>query len=153
LKPIILYSLVALALAATPPPLQAQQTQSSRDPAVIATQLRQALQVGRKALAGLHTLPADDAVPIDPAVLEAARETYILVRAARHGMELARERQRFPDPMLDVAFKRVDEAWNLSRTPADKASWGLPRRQYLDMSIRDLTRALHLLDQALLLLP
>ena len=52
-----------------------------------------------------------------------------------------------------MAFKRVDEAWNLSRTPVDKYSWGMARQQYLEVSVHDLTAALHLVDQVLMLLP
>ncbi len=77
----------------------------------------------------------------------------MLIRAARHSIELAREGQKYPDPLLEMAFKRVDEAWNLSRTPVDKYSWGMARQQYLEVSVHDLTAALHLVDQVLMLLP
>ena len=125
----------------------------SPNPAVITSQLQAASRVGRQALEGLKALPPDDAVPIDPEVLKKARETYGLIRAARHGMELKKQADRFPDPTLAVAFKRVDEAFNLARIPVDKASWGINRSEYLRLSIPSLSRALRLVDQALVILP
>ena len=122
---------------------------------VYTQQLRMASELGRRALAALENAPTDEGVPLDESVMQPARDTYVLIRAARHSMELARETQKYPDPLLEIAFKRVDSAWNLSRTPVDKFSWGesLTRRQYLDMSVHDLTLALHLVDQVLMLLP
>ena len=131
----------------------AQDIQTSRDPAVISTQLRTAAGLGRQTLDGLQRLPAVDTIPIDPQVLRTAHQAYVLIRAARHGLSNAIERQKYPDPLLELAFKRVDAAWELSRTPVDKASWGMSRQEYLSISIRDLTRALQLVDQALALLP
>jgi len=40
-------------------------------------------------------------------------------------MELAKQREITKDPLLDLAYKRVDQAFNPARTPAD--STGLPR--------------------------
>jgi len=122
---------------------------------VYTQQLRMASELGRRALAALENAPTDEGVPLDESVVQPARDTYVLIRAARHSMELARETQKYPDPLLEIAFKRVDSAWNLSRTPVDKFSWGesLTRRQYLDVSVHDLTLALHLVDQVLMLLP
>ena len=126
---------------------------ASNKSAVYTGQLRMASELGRRALASLRAAPTDDGTPLDESVVQPARDTYALIRSARHGMELARETQKVQDPLLDVAFKRVDDAWNLSRTPVDKFSWGMERQQYLDVSVRDLTRALHLVDEVLILLP
>jgi hypothetical protein len=122
---------------------------------VYTQQLRMASEFGRRALVALQNAPTDDSVPLDESVVQPARDTYVLIRAARHSMELQREMQKYPDPLLEIAFKRVDSAWNLSRTPVDKFSWGasLTRQQYLEVSVHDLTAALHLVDQVLILLP
>jgi hypothetical protein len=125
----------------------------SRNPAVIAGQLRLAAELGRKALSGFQAAPTDDSVPLDENILRAARNTYVLIRAARAGLEHTIERQKYPDPVIDLVFKRVDKAWNLSRTPVDKITWGIPRQEYLTISVRDLDQALRLVDQALVLLP
>jgi hypothetical protein len=112
-----------------------------------------AADLGRKTLAGLQALPADDSIRIDEGTLQNARDTYVLIRAARRGMELSKETSRFRDPVMEMAFKRVDSAWNLARTPVDRASDGVSRQQYLQESIRNLSEALRLLDQALVLMP
>jgi hypothetical protein len=52
-----------------------------------------------------------------------------------------------------LAFSRLTNAWNLSRTPVDKLSWAMTRQEYLAMSVRDLGQALRLVDQVLVLLP
>ena len=120
---------------------------------VISNQLRLAKQLGGKALAGLQAARSDGAIPIEPSVIQAARDTYVLIRAARHGIELAKSAQKFPDPVLDFTFKRVTQAWDLSRIPVDKYSWGIPRADYLRQSIPALSQAMRLLDQALAVMP
>jgi len=142
-------------------PAQAETTaippnmfEGSQDKRVVASQLRLAHKLGRKALAGFQVAPRDASVPVDEDVMLAARETYGLIRAARHGLELSLGNQNFPDPIDQLSFKRLDEAWNLARYPVDKISWaGIPREEYLSDSIQKLSRALQLVDQALLLLP
>jgi len=126
----------------------------SPDPAVIASQLRAASVAARKTLQGLQSLPADDA-PIPPQVLKDARETYGWIRAARHGMELKKQTDKYPDPTMDLAFKRVDEAFNCARIAVDKASWGGNRAgaEYLALAIPNSKRAVQLVDQALLFFP
>jgi hypothetical protein len=116
-------------------------------------QLRMARQTGEKALVGLQSTPVDDSIPIEEGVLQAARNTYILIRAAKAGMEIYKGEQKYPDPLTDVAVRRITEAWHLARTPVDKVSWGLSRQQYLTLAIEDLSKSLRLLDQTLLLLP
>lgn len=132
-----------------PPSLNTSNPQS----AFIKNQLKVARDLGRKALAGLEAMPADDSMPIDETTLQNARDAYVLIRAARHGMELAKEQSRFPDPTLDLAFKRVDAAWNLARGPVDRARSGIPRAQYKQESIQNLNQAVRLLDQAMVIMP
>jgi hypothetical protein len=155
-------SLVALGLllgTTVPAPGQsgvpASVLASSRDPSVIKTQLRLAVQLGGEVLADLRAAPSDDSVPIDPKLLRKARDTYALIRAGRHGFELIKEWNEgrkgvLPDPIMDLAFKRVDNAWNLSRTPVDlSSSLGISRQEYLRRATEDLGRALQLVNQAL----
>jgi hypothetical protein len=132
-----------------PPSLNTSKPQG----AFIQHQLRIAVDLGRRTLAGLQALPADDSIPIDEGTLQNARDTYVLIRAARHGMELAKETSRFPDPVMEMAFKRVDSAWNLSRGPVDRASSAMNRQRYLEESVQSLSRAVQLLDQALVIMP
>ena len=142
-------------------PIRAQKTTlppslntSNPQPAFIKNQLKVASDLGRKTLARLEAMPVDDSMPIDEAMLQNARDTYVLIRAARHGMELAKVQSRFPDPTLDLAFKRVDAAWNLARGPVDRASsLGIPRAQYRQESIQHLNQAVRLLDQAMIIMP
>lgn len=142
---------VAIALLTSVEPAQSQDPTPSRDPAIYKSQLREAAALGRKTVKAIEALPNDDSVPIDPKVLNDARSTYVLIRAARHGMELQRERQNYPDPMLELAFKRVDQAWDLARVPIDYRN--LPRHQYIPRATGDLAQALRLIDQTLVILP
>lgn len=142
---------VAIALLTSVEPVQSQNPTPSPDPGIYKSQLREAAALGQRTLKAIAALPNDNSVPIDPKVLNDARSTYVLIRAARHGMELQRERQRYPDPMVDLAFKRVDQAWNLARVPIDYRD--LPRDQYIPRAAGDLAQALRLIDQALVILP
>jgi hypothetical protein len=142
------------------PSAQAQQTSLPEGAARIGKQqvwwtgqLRMAKQTGERALVGLQSTPVDDAIPIEETVLQAARDTYVLIRAAKAGMEIFKGEQKYPDPLTDIALRRVTEAWNLARTPVDKVSWGLSRQQYLALAVQDLGKSLRLLDQTLILLP
>ena len=127
----------------------------SPDPAVIASNLRAASVVGRKTLQGLQSLPADDSLPIPPQVLKDATDTYSRIRAAREGLELKKQIDKFPDPTMDLAYKRIVEASNCARVVVDKASWGGNRAgaEYLSFAILNSKRAVQLVDQALLVLP
>lgn len=153
---------VALCVFAGRAPVATAQTstiapsmfEGNQDKRVIASQLRLADQRGRKALAGFQVASHDASVPMDADVMQAARETYGLIRAARHGLELSLGNQKFADPIDQLTFKRLDNAWNLSRYPVDMISWGgIPRDEYLAASVEHLIRALQLVDQALVLLP
>lgn len=128
-----------------------QEPEPNPNPTVFKAQLNQASLLGKRTLRALQALPADDSVPLDGAVLHNAHQTYVLIRAGRHGMGMLRERQAFRDPVFELAFKRVDAAWDLARVPVDMR--GLPRAEYLPMAIRDLSKSMQLLDQALMLLP
>lgn len=157
--------LVALGiLLGTAGPLGAQgvpasMLAASRDTIVIKSQLRLAVTFGSDVLARLQAAPTDDSVPIDPVLLRKARDTYALIRAGRHGFELEREWNEgkkgiLPDPIKDLAFKRVDNAWNLSRTTVDlSSSLGISRAEYLQRSADDMSRAIQQLNQALAILP
>jgi hypothetical protein len=95
-------------------------------------------------------IPADNSTPVDATSLQAARDAYVLMRSARHGLGWQREARKFPDPILDMVFKRVEDAWNLSRTPVDRTGYDPVR--YAEVSVRDMTKAIRFLDQALGLL-
>jgi len=95
-------------------------------------------------------IPADNATPVDATSLQAARDGYVLMRAARHGLNWQRDDRKFPHPILDMVFKRVEDAWNLARTPVDRT--GSDPVVYAQMSIPHMTQAIRLLDQALALL-
>lgn len=125
----------------------------SPQPAVISRQLKLAQQLARKSLAGLEATSSDEATPIDESVIQAARDTYVLIRAARHGMELSQSTRKFPDPVMDLTFKRVTQAWDLARIPVDKYSWGIARGDYLRQSIPALSQVVRLLDQTLVTMP
>jgi len=67
-------------------------------------------------------------------------------------MELARQRlEPSKDPMLELAFKRVDEASVLIRYAADYT--GIGRAEYISTSVQNLNKAVRLINQALLILP
>ena len=154
---------VLLLLTALPAKASAQRDLSasiaaSREPAVIKGQLRMASDLGRKVLAGLQASTPDESVPLDPNLHKAARDTYVLIRTARHGMVLIKEWNEgrkgvLPDPVFELAYKRVDAAWNLSRTAVDGWGSSFGRQEYLRRSTEDLGRALQLIDQALALMP
>jgi hypothetical protein len=117
------------------------------------SQLHLARQFGDRALAGLRESPVDDATPVDEHVLQAARDTYVLLRSARSGIEMARGDRRYAGPVTDLVFARVDEAWVLARAPVDRITWSNTRAEYLDVSITSLRRSLQLMDQVFVLMP
>ncbi len=116
-------------------------------------QLRAARVLGAKTLKGLQASSIDDATSMDESVLQCARDTYALIRSARAGIGMATGSQKPPDPLLDLVFKRVDEAWNLARFPAERIDWAYSRQEYLAGSISKLTRSLQLIDEVLILVP
>jgi len=154
-----LLALLGLAGPARAQGVPESMLKSSRDTAVIKSQLKLAVTLGGEVLAGLQSTPIDDSVPLDPILVKKARETYALVRAGRHGFELEQEwnggkKGILPDPIKELAYKRVDKAWNLSRTPVDLlSSLGVSRADYLQRSTEDLGKAIQLINQALAILP
>ena len=140
-----------LLVTAQPTSLAPNVIAPSGQTSVIRNQLSMARKLEKQALEGVMAMPGDNSTPIDPTSLQAARDAYVLMRAARHGLNWQREARKFPDPILDMVFKRVEDAWNLSRTPVDRT--GLEPVAYSQMSLRDMTQAIRLLDQALALLP
>jgi hypothetical protein len=150
----IMVALVAISVVLTSAgPVRGQEDpQPSREPAVFKAQLLQASQLAKRSIQEIQGLPIDDSIPVDPAVRTRARQTYVLLRAARWGMELAKQRETtYRDPMLDLAYKRVDQAFNLARYPVDYTS--VPRSEYVNTSVQDLGRAVKLINQALAILP
>src|SRR5882724_8651135 len=79
------------------------------DPNVFKAQLLQFTQLTRRNLREIQALPADDSIPLDPGLRSSTRQAYILIRAARWGMDLALQRQANQDPILLLAHKRVEE--------------------------------------------
>ena len=141
-------------VAAQKTTIDANTLAPSKDPAVVKNQLTLAARFGRRALAGLEATSPDAPMPPEDSVLQPARDTYVLIRAALGSLQHAKESRRVPDPLIDLAYKKVSDAWNLSRVPVDRASSaGSSRREYLRQSVRSLRRALDLVDQALVLLP
>jgi len=146
-------ALVGLAfLLAWVRPVLADDPVPSRDPAVFKLQLRQASLLCKRMAQEIQSLPSDDPAPVDPALKGRAHQAYALLRAARWGMELAKQREEsYQDPMLDLAYKRVDQAFNLARYPVD--STGAPRSEYISNSVQNLNQAIRLINQALVILP
>ena len=139
-----------LLVTAQPTSLAPNVIAPSGTTAVIRNQLTMARKLEKQALEGVMAIPGDNSTPIDPTSLQAARDAYVLMRAARHGLNWQREARKFPDPILDMVYKRVEDAWNLSRTPVDRT--GSDPVAYAQMSIPHMTQAIRLLDQALTLL-
>jgi hypothetical protein len=141
-----------LVLAGVPFALgQAQDPQPSSNPMVFKAQLAEASVLAKRTLRELKSLRADDSTPLDPTVLNHARQTYVLIRAVRHGMGLLQLRQSVQDPVLEVARQRVEDAQNLARTAIDGRDW--PRAEYLPKAISDLSKSVRLLDQAMMIVP
>src|SRR5215813_6849713 len=124
----------------------------SKDPAVFKAQLLQFVQLTRKNLREIQALPVDDSSPVDPSLRNSAHYAYALIRSALHGMDLALEQQTYKDPTLILAKKRVEQAWNLARFPAQSQS--VPTRaEWVSRSVQNLTQALRLVQQAQAILP
>jgi hypothetical protein len=132
--------------------LPAETLKPSADMSVAKRQLQMGADLGRRVIHGLETAPADVGTPLDENLIQSARNTYALIRAARESMDARKIYMKYPDPVFDLAYKRVFDAWNLARTPVDMEK-NVDRPRYLATSIRDLKRALELVDQALIILP
>ena len=148
-------AIISVAIVSWPSPAGAiteADVQSSRDPATIKNQLQLARRLGAQTLNGLRD-EAGTSAPIAPETIRAAKDTYALIRAAKQGIEKVRSYQKYDDPVMVLTLKKVEEAWNLSRIAADKSTWSLPRNEFLGEAIPTLTRAMQLVDQALVLMP
>src|SRR5262250_1622696 len=130
-------------------PADAQDTpQPSSNPAIFKSQLIQFTQLTKKNILDIQALPVDDSIPVDPRVRDSARRAYILIRAAWWGTDLAIQKQTsYQDPMLALANKRLDQARDLARYPADFS--GGPRAEYVSKSVENLSRSLRLVQQVL----
>lgn len=152
----LLLMLVGLSLGAAPS-AEAQKTtlpesvvKVSKEMPIITGQLRMAITYGQRALAILETGGASQ--PIEVAVQHAS-DCYVLIRAARAGMEQNKASKRFQDPLLDLAYERTTRAWNLARAPVDQYYNGLSQDAYLAVAIPPLQHALGIVEQVLLVLP
>jgi len=121
------------------------------DLAVYKDQLLKFTLLTKKNLRDIQALPNDDSVPLDPQLRYNATRAYQLIRAAQWGMGVAIQVQSYPDPILGLAQKRAEEAWNLARYPVDFT--GVSRAEYISMSVQNLSRSLRLAQQALVMLP
>jgi hypothetical protein len=126
-------------------------TQPSKEPAVYKDQLLKFTLLTKKNLRDIQALPNDDSVPVDPQLRHNAQRAYQLIRAAQWGMSVAIQVQSYPDPILRLAQKRAEEAWILARYPVDFT--GVSRAEYISTSVQNLSRALRLAQQALVMLP
>jgi len=148
---IALVGLLGLLMAARQVHAQDAMLQPSKDPAVFKAQLLQATQLTRKNIRDIQALSPDDSSPLDPAVTESCHRVYALLRAAQWGMNVAIGQQTYKDPLLVLAQKKTEEAWNLTRESAQ--SWGGTRAEYISRSVENLSRSLRLAQQALAMLP
>ena len=88
-------------------------TQPSKNPAVYKDQLLKFTLLTKKNLRDIQALPNDDSVPLIPSYVRTHSELYQLIRAAQWGMGVAIQVQSYPDPILGLAQKRAEEAWQL----------------------------------------
>jgi hypothetical protein len=133
--------------------LSEEAVKARPDMSVAKRQLTMASDLGRRTLQSFRAAQTDSSISVDENFVQPARNTYALIRAARESMDLKKQYMKYPDPVFDLAYKRVAEAWNLSRTPVDKYTWSMERDAYLSISVRDVDRALQLVQQALIILP
>ena len=124
----------------------------SWNPIIFKDHLRQAAALCKRTIREVQGLPVDDSTPLDPQVYRRAHEGYAMIRAAWWGMSLAQQKETsYKDPMLDLAIKRIDEALPLVRFAAEMGN--LPRAEYINRSVQSLSRAIRLINQALVILP
>jgi hypothetical protein len=153
---VLVVATILVALASCPPPTSAQtefEIHGSRDLAVTKTQLRMARGLGDTTLKRFREEPPNGTEFFAPETVRGARLTYSYIRAARQGIEATQSFQKYPDPVLALVLKKVTEAWDLSRIAATKITWGYGRAEFLAEATPTLTRAMQLVDQALVILP
>ena len=147
----VLFTTCLLLASVGPARGQLDDFHSSPDLAVTKAQLLEFTQTARRLMREIQALPVDDSISVNPVVHQHARQDYYLIRAALHGIELARQHQTYQDPILILAHKKVEEAWNLARFPVDNT--GVPRAEYIAKSVQYLTRSIQLVNQALAIVP
>jgi hypothetical protein len=148
-------AVAALALGAqaadaqsTLPPMKGQA-----DPQVqkALSQLHTAIREEKRALEIYQTLgPTDDITEGH----KAATNAYVAIRAARTNMGEIRARKKYSDPVMDLAYDKVTQAWNRSRGPVDHvAPPGSGRMPYIQTAMRQMNEVIVWLEQILLMWP
>ena len=153
LLPLALLAMAAASAEAQKTTIPESVTAVKRDPGWWAKQLRLGREYGQRTLIGLQNAPTDEGTHIDESVYQAARDTYVLLRAARYSVMQVVQDDKWRDPILEFTARRVEQAWHLYRTAVDKASSGMRRQEYLEVAVRDLTQSMRLVDQILVTLP
>jgi hypothetical protein len=143
--------LVAVLTLVNPANVQADPT-PSWNPLIYKDHMRQAVLLCKRSIREIQSLPVDDSTPLDPQVYARAHESYNMIRVAWSGLALAQQKETsYKDPMLDLAIKKIEEALPLVRYPAEMGL--LPRAEYINRSVQSLSRAVRLINQALVILP
>lgn len=120
------------------------------EPRLIAAQLEAALAEAKKAMAGYEELGPDD--PVE-GPLQAITNSYFLLRVALAGMSGIRGQKKYPDPLLDLAYRKVEQAWNRARGPIDSIHTSAPRIQYIEWSRVMIRDVVGLLEQIVAIWP
>jgi hypothetical protein len=150
-------ALAVLAIV-VPAPALAQKTtlpatliKVSPEPTIIVSQLQTAIAEEKRALAIYQAAaPTDD---ISEGHM-AASNAYVAIRSARSGMSAIRAKKKFADPVLDLAYEKVNRAWNRSRGPVDHMPPpGSGRGPYLATAGRQMSEVIAWLEQVLLMWP
>src|SRR5574341_1048023 len=98
-------------VAAQPTKLPESVTKPSYLIPIITKQLRAAKRFGETALESFQAMPLDDLIvtpnSLDERTVAATRDTYIMIRAAKEGLDYRRYRQKYQDPVLELTYKKV----------------------------------------------
>jgi hypothetical protein len=120
------------------------------EPRLISAQLQAALVEAKKAVAGYDALGPDD--PIE-GPLQAITNSYFLMRVALAGMSGIRGKKKFPDPVLDLAFNKIKQAWDRARGPIDSIHNSPARMNYIERSREASRDTVVLLEQGVAIWP
>jgi len=138
----------AEAQSTTLPPIKGQA-----DPQVqkALNQLHTAIREEKRALEIYQTLgPTDDITEGH----KAATNAYVAIRAARTNMGEIKARKKYSDPVMDLAYEKVTQAWNRARGPVDHvAPPGNGRMPYIQTAMRQMNEVIVWLEQILLMWP
>ncbi|HKZ05059.1 MAG TPA: hypothetical protein VJU81_06265 [Methylomirabilota bacterium] len=145
------------ALAFEAQPAHAQTTTLPPSPAHADPQVQKAvnllhtaLREEKRALEIYQTLgPTDDITEGH----KAATNAYVAIRSARSSMAEIKARKKFQDPVMDLAYQKVDQAWNRSRGPVDHVQSGNGRMPYINTAMRQMSEVIVWLEQVLLMWP